>query len=269
MSVIEPDKIGDILIEAADTYILPRYNALGDAQISTKTGPNDLVTQADIDVEKHLARILPQMLPDSVFIGEEGVSNGEISLDVLNDNSRPVWVADPVDGTFNFVHGKREFAVMLGLIIDGKTRYGWIYDVLGKEMNIAEAGGGAFSNGVRLEVANVNTPAEMVGHISPKYFPQEYRAHINVQRETFKQCSSLGCAAHEYLRVARGDAQFSVYSRLKPWDHIAGSLMVREAGGSVTAWDGKTYTPQDLDKGIVVSADSDDGWKDVLDIFMP
>ena len=45
--------------------------------------------------------------------------------------------------------------------------------------------------------------------------------------------------------------------------------MVREAGGSVTAWDGKRYTPQDLNKGIVVSADNQDGWKDVLEIFMP
>ena len=269
MSVIEPDKISDMLIAAADEFILPRYNTLSNHQISTKTGPNDLVTQADLDVENYLKRVLPEALPGSVFIGEEGVSNGDVSLDALNDSSQPVWIADPVDGTFNFVHGRREFAVMLGLVIGGKTQYGWIYDVLGGEVTVAEEGAGAFCDGVRLEVTQVKEASEMVGHISAKYFPQEYRAHINVQRESFKDCRTIGCAAHEYLRVAKGQAQFSVYSRLKPWDHIPGALIVREAGGAVTAWDGKAYKPQDFDKGIVVTANDNDGWKDILDIFMP
>ncbi|NCT40885.1 MAG: inositol monophosphatase [Alphaproteobacteria bacterium] len=268
MPVINADKISDLIVECSDTYILPRYNALSDSDISTKTGPNDLVTQADIDVEDHLKRVLPDILPGSIVIGEEGVSSGEMSLDALKDSSRPIWIVDPVDGTYNFVHGKREFGVMLGLIVNGVTQIGWIYDVLGQEMSVAERGAGAFCAGKRLEVANVNKPSEMSGHINPKYFPPNYREHIKVQRETFKHCRSIGCAAHEYLRIAKGQAQFSVYSRMKPWDHVPGALIIREAGGQVNTWDGDIYKPDDFDTGIIATA-SEDGWRDILDIFTP
>lgn len=268
MSVINPEKIADILRECSDTYILPRYNKLSEGEISTKTGPSDLVTQADIDVEEHLKRVLPSLLPGSVVLGEEGVSSGEVSLDLLADTSRPIWIVDPVDGTYNFVHGNREFGVMLGLIIDGQTQYGWIYDVLGEAMSIGERGAGAFCEGVRLEVSGESQLSQMSGHINPKYFPEEYRSHINEQRTQFNQCKSIGCAAHEYLRIAKGEAHFSVYSRLKPWDHVPGALIVREAGGSVTKWDGGVYAPDDFNTGIIATSQKD-GWRGILDVFMP
>jgi len=267
MSIINPDKVSDIIRETSDRFILPRYNALKKGEISTKTGPNDLVTQADIDVEEHLKRTLPDLLPGSVVIGEEGVSNGDASLNSLHDASRPVWIVDPVDGTFNFVHGKREFGVMLGLIIDGVTHYGWIYDVLGEAMSVAEKGAGAFCEGVRLEVGLADTVSDMQGHVNPKYFPEQYRPHIAEKRDEFMAVSSIGCAAHEYLRIAKGEAHFSVYSRLKPWDHIPGALIVSEAGGIVSRWDGQGYKPQDFDKGIIAAA-SDRNWKDVHSVFL-
>lgn len=268
MSVVDPEKIADILRECSDRYVLPRYNKLSHGEISTKTGPSDLVTQADIDVEEHLNRVLPDLLPGSIVVGEEGVSSGEVSIDLLADTSRPIWIVDPVDGTYNFVHGNREFGVMLGLIIDGVTQYGWIYDVLGEAMSIGELGAGAFCEGERLAVSAEDDLGRMKGHINPKYFPEGYRAHINEQRGQFNQCTSIGCAAHEYLRIAKGEAHFSVYSRLKPWDHIPGALIVREAGGAVTKWDGGAYAPADIDAGIVATAKKD-GWRDILDVFTP
>ena len=267
MSIIEPDKVANILRECSELYILPRYNALKDGEVCTKTGPNDLVTQADIDVEEHLKRVLPDLLPGSIVVGEEGVSNGEVSLLELRDASRPVWIVDPIDGTYNFVHGKREFGVMLGLIIDGITQYSWIYDVLGDAMSIAEQGAGAFCEGDRLQVAEAVDISSMHGHVNPKYFPPVYRPHIAEKRDLFGGCTSIGCAAHEYLRIAKGQAQFSVYSRLKPWDHIAGSLIVREAGGVVSRWDGQGYKPQDFDKGII-AASNEFSWKEVHSIFL-
>lgn len=268
MPVIDPVKISDLLVECSDRYILPRYNALVEGEISTKTGPNDLVTQADLDVEEHLKRVLPDMLPGSIVIGEEGVSSGEVSLDLLDDRTRPIWIVDPVDGTYNFVHGKREFGVMLGLIIDGEAQHGWIYDVLGETTALAERGAGAFYGDVRLDVKDIKAPQDMGGHINPRYFPSEYRDHIAQKREEFAHCSSIGCAAHEYLRIARGEAQFSIYSRLKPWDHIPGSLLVREAGGVVKKWDGGDYAPDDIHTGII-AASSDETAKSVQAIFMP
>ena len=268
MSVIHPETVADILRECSDQYIMPRYNKLLDSEVLTKTGPSDLVTQADIDVEEHLSRVLPELLPGSVVVGEEGVSSGTVSLDLLSDTTRPVWIVDPVDGTFNFVHGRREFGVMLGLIIDGVTEYGWIYDVLGEEMSIGARGNGAFCEGVRLQVAAENDLGRMSGHINPKYFPPEYRDHINAKRTHFAYCKSIGCAAHEYLRIAKGEAHFSVYSRLKPWDHIPGALIVNEAGGNVVKWDGALYAPHEFHTGIIATAKAD-GWREILDVFMP
>lgn len=267
MSVIDPQSVADILVECSDRYVLPRYNALADGEVTTKTGPRDFVTQADLDVEEHLKRVLPSLLPDSIVVGEEGVSNGDIPLDILEDKSRPVWIVDPVDGTYNFVHGNREFGVMLGLIIDGQTQYGWIYDVLGAEMSIGEKGAGSFCAGVRLCVGAIDAPSEMNGHVNPRYFPDDEKPHIQKQRKVFKSCHSIGCAAHEYLRIAKGEAQFAIYSKLKPWDHIPGALIVREAGGIVSKWNGDMYQPDDFHEGIIAAA-SQDNWQDVHDIFL-
>lgn len=267
MPVINPDDISKIIIECAERYILPRYKMLEQSQISTKTGPRDLVTQADIDVEERLKKVLPGIMPGSVVIGEEGVSSGQASLDALKDTSRPVWVVDPVDGTHNFVHHKREFGVMLACVIGGVTQYSWIYDVLGPDMLVAERGSGAFISGERLKVSSGRSIDYFDGHLNPGYFPREYREHIREARGRFKSCDSLNCAAHEYLRVASGQAQFSLYSRLKPWDHLPGALMVQEAGGFVAQWDGSPYTPQDHHTGLLVAA-SQENWDAVYDVFL-
>lgn len=267
MAIINPGDVAGILRECADRYILPRYKMLAAHEIAEKTSPRDLVTHADIDVEEHLKRVLPGLLPGSVVVGEEGVSSGQISLDLLNDDTRPVWIVDPVDGTHNFVHQKREFGIMLACVIGGVVQHAWIYDVLGPDMLIAERGSGAFINDQRLRVLPGSEISEMTGHINPGYFPKEFKAHIRDARAKFKSCESLNCAAHEYLRVASGRAQFSLYSRLKPWDHLPGSLIVTEAGGYVAQWDGSPYTPRDKHVGLIVAA-SQENWQMVYDAFL-
>ena len=151
---VDSQKVSEIIVECADKYILPRYKALAQHEISAKTSPRDLVTQADLDVEEHLTRVLPDLLPGSVVIGEEAASKNPALLDQLDDKSLKIWIVDPVDGTHNFVHSKREFGVMLALIENGEARQGWIYDVLGKEMTVAERGGGAFVGSQKFSILN-------------------------------------------------------------------------------------------------------------------
>ena len=258
----DSEKVSSIIVECAEKYILPRYKALEQHQISSKTSPRDLVTQADLDVEHHLERVLPDLLSGSIVIGEEAASRAPAILDRLKDKSLTIWVVDPVDGTHNFVHHKREFGVMLSLIRYGETKQAWIYDVLGKEMTVAELGGGAFSGSRRLKVNPKSPASEISGHINPLFFPRQYRDHIQSAIKKFKKTYSMACAAHEYLRVARGDAQFSIYSRLKPWDHLAGALIVEEAGGHVAKWDRSPYMAQDHNAGLIVAA-SQENWNEV------
>lgn len=267
MAVINPENIANILAECAELYVLPRYKALEEHHISTKTGPRDLVTQADIDVEAHLERVLPDLLPGSIVIGEEGVSRGDSSLDVLQDSSQKTWIVDPVDGTHNFVHGQREFGIMLACIIDGQTQAGWIYDVLGGKCAISEKGSGAYFGAQRLAVSQATQPENLSGHINPRYFPKKYRDELMAQGEQFKTCQSLHCSAHEYLRIAQGQGHFSIYSTLKPWDHLPGALIVEEAGGTIMTWDRAPYTPRHNDVGII-AANNQESWAHAHEAFI-
>lgn len=266
MSVINPEKVADILSECADLYILPRYQQLKDYEISTKTGPRDLVTQADIDVEAHLERVLPDLLPGSIVIGEEGVSRGDMNIDALQDKSQKIWVVDPVDGTHNFVSGKREFGVMLACVIDGVTQCSWIYDVLGEIHYIAERGAGAYMSSERLSLEPKDDLEHMTAHINYRYFPKAIQPKIRNAMDQFGESFSLGCAAHEYTRIAKGESDLALYSRLKPWDHLPGALMVREAGGFIAKWDGTEYTPQDDYAGLIVTS-SEKNWNKSFNII--
>ena len=116
MNNIDPHKISALLKQASQEFILPRYQSLKGDEIATKTGPRDLVTAADIEAEKFLTRVLPDLLPGSIVVGEEGVSNGTASLASLKTHSGPIWVVDPVDGTFNFANGTEHFGIMVALV---------------------------------------------------------------------------------------------------------------------------------------------------------
>ena len=197
---------------------------------------------------------LTKLYPGTILIGEESISEGTKSLNTLQDRDTLVWVADPVDGTNNFVHGKREFGVMLAAIYNGEILHGWIYDVLGRKMMHADKGGGAYFDGQRLQVAAPKPLDQLSGHVGIKYFPDRVRPFLKEQKKKVADVYSLHCAAHEYLRLASGQADFGIYSRVKPWDHLAGALAVTEAGGTVSLWDSKPYYPAFTGHGLLVTS---------------
>ncbi|MEZ5919040.1 MAG: inositol monophosphatase [Alphaproteobacteria bacterium] len=266
--VINPDQIAEIILECVESYILPRYKVLESHEISSKSGPNDLVTQADLDVEAHLSRVLPGLLPGSLVVGEEGVSQGAVSLDALHQTERPVWVVDPVDGTYNFVHGRPGFGVMLACIVNGEIQAGWIYEIIGQNMLIAERGSGAFGNGERLAVDRSADIPQMQGHMSLKFFPPDFREPIKAAAEAAHIPSITPiCCASEYLRIATGRSHFSLYNRLKPWDHMAGILIAREAGAHVAKWDATPPRASEYDVGLLVAPD-EEKWHALHKIFI-
>ncbi len=293
--ILNPDKISEIIIETADEFIVPRYKALKEHEISSKSNPNDLVTQADIEAEAHLERILPDMFSGSLVIGEEGLSRGDHDIAVLCDDSQAVWVVDPVDGTRNFVNGKREFGVMLSLNINGKCEYSWIYDILGREMAVAERESGAYLNGARMNIGthtltpisptsaptststsaamptSTHTPslelAELSGYVSPQFFPESLRDGIRAAGKQVKSYKPLGCSAHEYLNTAKGLADFVVTSKINPWDHMSGTLLVEEAGGVVMTWSREPYLDYSHRIGLITACNSD-VWNKAFNLFI-
>lgn len=139
------DTVGEILQEVSEEVIEPRFDALHEADVRSKP-PGELVTVADEEAEGLLKTRLSQLIPGTVFVGEEEFS-GDAGLSEALHNEH-VWLVDPLDGTANFVSGSPLWAVMVALVWAGETRAAWIWQPAAKVMYQAELGAGATRDGV-------------------------------------------------------------------------------------------------------------------------
>jgi fructose-1,6-bisphosphatase/inositol monophosphatase family enzyme len=247
------DRVSAIIRDVAEAEILPRFRRLASADIREK-GPGDLVTVADEESERQLTRRLMELVPNSVVIGEEAVAADQTVLDRVFDEA-PVWIVDPVDGTSNFAAGKPAFGVIVAYVQRGETLAGWIHDPLGKRTAIAVKGEGAWLGADRLRTAPAVGLPEMSGILSSRYFDKETRDRLDERKRQLARTSTLRCAAHEYLTLNSGEAHFSLYRRIMPWDHAAGTLMHAEAGGYHAKLNGDAYTPADREGGLLLAPD--------------
>ncbi len=211
-----------------------------------KKGEIDLVTEVDIAVERQFRARVAEQFPDHQVLGEE--------LQEDEAQRRPVpghcWVFDPVDGTTNFAHGLPIFCASLGLEIDGRVEVGAVYDPTRRELFTAERGQGARLNGVPLQVSHTATVSEA---LLVTGFPYDVRQEGSDILGLFghfirrsRAVRRLGSAALDLCYVAAGRLDAYWESRLKPWDTCAGALIVEEAGGVVTRWDGSPYQSRDV-----------------------
>ncbi len=269
MPRMSPDKIADIIKEVALDKIVPRFRQLEDYEISTKSGPSDLVTIADLEAEIELTRIFKDILPGCHVVGEEAVSKNEIDMSLLKTESDPIWVIDPVDGTHNFAHGKPIYATIIALVQGGETVQSWIYDIPNDRLAVAEQGSGVELSGVRVTYPKMSQPLnETRGFISRKFLPEKLKTELkDVLDNEFGNIETYLCCAHEYLDILAGDSYFSLYSRIRPWDHLAGAMMLSEAGGHVRKWDKSLYQPGD-ERGGVICAPDKDVWNNIYDLLL-
>lgn len=244
MTVIDPERIVDILHEVAASEITPRFQKLAAGDISEKAG-GELVTVADVAAERALARQLTALLPGSVVVGEEAVAEQPQVLELLKGEA-PVWVIDPIDGTGNFSRGVENFAIQLALVRGGALLAGWIYAPILRRLAVAELGSGTRLDGRRVRIQpSERPPAELKGTLHAGMFStpelgrlmQARRSRVDAQKS--KQAASV-----EYLRLLGGEMDFSFFTKLKPWDHAPGCLALREAGAvSRFTDDAADYTP--------------------------
>ena len=109
---LDSQTVTSLIEEAAEREIIPRFRQLEATDITTKSGPDDLVTAADLACEAFLTPTLAGLIPGSTVVGEEAVEQDRGLLRAL-ERSGTVWIIDPVDGTYNFAHGAEDFAVCL------------------------------------------------------------------------------------------------------------------------------------------------------------
>jgi myo-inositol-1(or 4)-monophosphatase len=208
-------------------------------------GDVDLVTEADRASEKLIVERLREVFPDHGVYGEEGTRSH------IENEYR--WYIDPLDGTTNFAHGFPVFCVSMGLEHrppslapdqDGELVAGVIYDPLRDELFTAEKGKGAYLNGDRIHVSKTADLAEALlatgfpsrkRHDNPNiHFYQEFTLRSHGVRRAGSAALDLA-----YTACGRIDAYWEF--NLNPWDTSAGALLVTEAGGSMTGFDGAPF----------------------------
>ena len=200
-------------------------------QVSLK-GPANFVTKADKRAEEMLYEDLAKARPGYGFIGEEGGSREGA------DKSH-TWIADPLDGTTNFLHGIPQFAISIGLQREDTIIAGVIYNPANDDLYIAERGKGAFLNDQRLRVAGRRRLDECVVACGLPHIGRgdhglalQEMAALQTKVAGFRR---FGAASLDL--AGRVDGYWE--RNLSPWDIAAGQIMVREAGGMVTGIEGK------------------------------
>ncbi|MCU0492256.1 MAG: inositol monophosphatase [Chloroflexaceae bacterium] len=211
---------------------------LQQARHTESKGPTDLVSDIDKASEAMLVAAIRQRFPSHSIVAEEG-SNTE--------GDHYTWVIDPLDGTLNYVHGFPCFSVSIGLLLDGVPYLGVVYDPLRDELFSAERGQGAFCNQQPLRVS---TTPSLIQSLLTTGFPYE---RASLADNNLKEFSRIlmhaqdvrrpGSAALDMAYVAAG--RFDGYWELgtKAWDLAAGAVLVTEAGGQITGWQGEAWNP--------------------------
>lgn len=260
--------IVNIARRAAQTEILPRFRNLDASRIDTKSGPNDLVTDADRAAEAMITRGLAGAFPEAVIVGEEAAET-DPDYHARLAEAALAFVIDPVDGTWNFAHGLPAFGTMIAACRGGVPVFGVILDPITGDAAYATLGQGAhlvsrLGAARALHTAAPKSVAEMIGYIDPFTLPPGPREALAMNALAFAQASSLRCSAYHYRLLAQGAVDFSLASKLSPWDHLPGARLVLEAGGHVAMLDGRPYTAS-CDSGHLLSASSKEVWERVRD----
>ncbi len=195
---------------------------------ATKSSPTDVVTANDIASEQLIKEAILGVRPDDSFVGEEGED--------IAGTSGVTWVADPIDGTVNYLYGIPQYAVSIAAQRAGRTVCGAVLDAASGELFTAVAGRGAWLDGTPVRVSSPASVAVALTGTGFHYRP-EVRVHQAAETARLlpvvRDLRRLGSAALDLCYVACGRLDAYVERGLRPWDLAAARLVVTEAGGRV------------------------------------
>jgi len=217
-------------------------------KFETKEGRHNLVTEWDKRVEQVIIEFIKSHFPEHAFIAEESGESGK--------KEGIQWFIDPIDGTVNFAHKIPMFSISIAAVFQSEILAGVVYNPMVDELFIAEKDNGAYLNGERLKVTET---AVLDSAIAATGFPYNVHEnplccldHFNTFAKMGIPLRRFGSAALDLAYVAAGrfDAFWEV--SLRPWDYCAGKLLIEEAGGQFTDFEGNPYTS--FTEGAVVAS---------------
>ena len=254
---MEPLTVAIEAAHQAGELILQRFRRPQEVRAK---GPQDVVTEADLEAEEAIVRCLRKAFPEDQFLGEEGHR-------ATSDASR-VWVIDPLDGTRNYTVGFPFFCTSIALSIQGKAVLGVIHDPVHGETFSALAGQGACLNGQRVRLtpkAALGQAILYVGFLpagNPKN-PGLALPMFNRLRPSTLAMRNMGSAALSLAYLACGRLDIAYHDYLSAWDVLAGALLISEAGGIATDFAGK---PISISSCNIIAASSPGLYAPVLQI---
>ena len=199
-------------------------------------GYNEYVSEADRAAERAVIDVILKHYPDHAILAEESGAQG-------NEDADTVWIIDPLDGTTNYLHGFPVFAVSIGVQINGRMEHAVVYDPLRQELFTATRGNGAQLDEHKIRVSGQQElERALVGTGFPyRQSDSELDPYLGMLGKVVRNTSGVrrpGAAALDLCYVAAGRLDAFWETGLAPWDMAAGSLIIREAGGIVSALDG-------------------------------
>lgn len=204
-----------------------------------KKSKYDIVTKVDILSEKKIIEIIKKRFPKHNILAEEGGAQ--------NNNSEYTWVIDPLDGTVNYSNGRAVFGISIGVTKNGDPIAGVLYDPYHKELMHAQKGKGCFLNGKRVRVSIQNRLIESVVEqslSSQKKYRQKTLKDAEKYLAKVRSVRMGGSSIISLLDLAVGRFEGAVKTTFHWWDVAAGIILVQEAGGKVTDFNGKKVTEQ-------------------------
>jgi len=215
-------------------------------KVKSKGEISNLVTNTDIEVDRLITNFLNDNFPKHNIVSEE--------LGIKNLDSEYTWYIDPIDGTNNFVHNYPSYAVSIGLFYQNKPLIGVVYDIPNNEKYFAVKDQGSFCNNNTIHVSSNNSISDslfVTGFIpyDENYIDKNLRIvkSINLNSHGVRR---LGAASIDMCHVAKGVVEGFWEYNLQPWDVAAGSIIISEAGGTVTNELNESYN---FDKCIIAS----------------
>jgi len=233
------------LAQKGGKILKDNFGKLSPKQIELK-GPHDVVTVIDKKVEKLYSSEIKKVFPEHGIIGEEGTSE--------NTDKEFVWVLDPLDGTKNYSIENPFFCTTICLLKNKEPVVAVIYEPITDNLYYAVKGGGSFKNGSRIHVSkqsDIKKAMLLYCHALDPNSIKQAEHYIVKLKLASRDASRLRAAGSEMALVAKGVCEAYLMNKLPLWDLCAGALIVREAGGKATDFNGKKWKPGD--RNIIVS----------------
>jgi myo-inositol-1(or 4)-monophosphatase len=241
---IDIDLLKQEIISAATEELMPRFQKID----SSSKADGSLVTEADLAVQERLTRSLKQAYPKITLLGEE--MSAEEQQQIIDNSGEGFWCLDPLDGTANYVAGMPCFATSLAYIREGRVEMGIIHDPLRNECFHAIRGQGAWLNDKLLQLScSLDDLKDCVAMVDFKRLSSTLASHLATE-PPYRSQRSIGSVALDWCWLAAGRLQLYLHGGSKLWDYAAGTLIYREAGGSLQLTEGAASLPETMQLGL-------------------